>query len=463
MRKALSVILSIAMLFSAFIMPSFALTYGDYSYEVVDGEAVITSYNGNAVTLTVPAAIDNIPVVKINDNAFKNNSRITSITLSEGIKDIGNSAFENCTSLSSISLPKTLVHFGKNAIFNTAYYNNEKNWKIKKTDTSVGDITIGSGNQDTVAWEDILAPKLRYLYLGTVLVELEFSGVYNVKNGTTVIADNACVNSPDAKNVNFPASLTAIGDYAFANCVSVKEFKISSNVKFSAASIYNTGFYNDENNWNNDVLYLDNRVVTTRNSGEAVISDGATEIISGAVNSENAVIPASVTSIADDAFVTDKVTIFGYGNSFAEEFADKNNIPFVNLSDILKGDVNFNGKLGKDDYEILSSVSLLKKENTYLISLAGDMNEDNAIDGFDVVILDLILNDIGPSTIKGDADGNGVVNELDYELLVKISSLQAEVENNYMFRRCDINEDGAVDSYDAVYLDLALNGLTAII
>ena len=32
-----------------------------------------------------------------------------------------------------------------------------------------------------------------------------------------------------------------------------------------------------------------------------------------------------------------------------------------------------------------------------------------------------------------------------------------------MFDCCDLNYDGAVDSFDAMYLDLALNGLVAII
>ena len=80
-----------------------------------------------------------------------------------------------------------------------------------------------------------------------------------------------------------------------------------------------------------------------------------------------------------------------------------------------------------------------------------------------LIILDLFINDIGPSTIKGDADGNGKVNEDDYILLVKITILNSKITDVYMFDRCDLNYDGAVDAYDAVYLDLALKGLVAII
>ena len=129
----------------------------------------------------------------------------------------------------------------------------------------------------------------------------------------------------------------------------------------------------------------------------------------------------------------------------------------------IKGDVNFNGELDAEDYKIICDISTLQQTPSFTVALAGDMNEDGAIDGLDVIILDLFINNIGPSTIKGDTDGNGKVNEDDYTLLVEIVTLNTEITDIYMFDRCDLNYDGAVDSFDAVYLDLALNGLVAII
>lgn len=465
MKKSISILLSIIMLLCVFTfaMPSFALSYDDFTYEIVDEKVVITGYSGTASEITIPAEIDGQSVVKIGDNAFKNNETLTSVIISEGIEDIGTSAFENCTSLSTISVPTTINHMGEKAIYNTAYYNDKSNWKIKKT-TVDSDLSIGgSGTQDTISWEDIMAPELEYLYLDTILIECSFSGVYKIKDGTRVIADYAFSGSKDATNITLPQSLVAIGDYAFLDCTSLKKLNIPETVSFSSNSIYNTGFYNNSENWENGILYMGTRVVGT-SGAETVIKDGTTHIISGALGDKNAVIPASVTSIHENAFTsTENTVIYGYADTYAETYAVENHIQFIDLNTITKGDVNFDGKTDETDYNILCSVSALQEYQSYGILLAGDMNEDGTIDGMDVIILDLFLNDIGPSTIKGDADGNGEVNEDDYDLLVKIASSTSRVTDNYMLHRCDLNDDGAVDSFDALYLDLALNGLVAII
>lgn len=464
MKKLISIMLSIVMLLCVFTssLPSFALTYDDFTYEILDEKIVITGYSGTDVQVTVPAEFDGKSVVKIGDGAFKNNEIITSVTVSTGVEDIGASAFENCTSLATISLPTTITHVGEKAIYNTAYYNDESNWKLKRP-TNDGNVNIGgSGVQDTIPWEDVMAPVLQYLYLGTVLIECELSGKYNIKKGTTVIADYAFAGSESAKTIEFPDSLVSIGDYAFLDCLSLETLEISEDIDFNVTSIYNTGFYNNSKNWENGAFYMGTRLVESKNA-ETVVKDGTTHILDSALDVERVVIPASVTSIHPNAFTsTEDVIIFCYANTSAQTFATENNIKFINLENLTKGDVNFNGELDNEDYKILCNITTLQLIPSFTISLAGDMNEDGTIDGLDVIILDLFINDIGPSTIKGDTDGNGKVNEDDYTLLVEIVTLNTEITDVYMFDRCDLNYDGAVDSFDALYLDLALNGLTAI-
>lgn len=456
--------LSIVMLLCVFSfnLPSFALSYNGFSYEIQNEKVVITGYNGAETKLTIPAQIDSKSVIKIENNAFKDNKNLTSVTISEGIEDVGESAFENCTSLAIITLPKTVTHIGKNAIFNTAYYNNKDNWKLKRVEEDT-DLSIGSGTQETIPWEDILAPTLEYLYLGTALIECEYSGFYRIKQGTTVIADYAFQKSTGAQRIEFPQSLISIGKHAFDGCASLEDFNIPENVDIDATSLCNTGFYNNSKNWENNTLYLGTRLISA-NGEEIIIKDGTTQIVSSAVNCENVVIPKSVTEICENAFVnTENTTIFGYADTCAEAYAIENNIKFIDLESFIKGDVNFNGELDAEDYKIICDISTLQQTPSFTVALAGDMNEDGAIDGLDVIILDLFINNIGPSTIKGDTDGNGKVNEDDYTLLVEIVTLNTEITDIYMFDRCDLNYDGAVDSFDAVYLDLALNGLVALI
>lgn len=489
-KRVISIIISIAIIMCALAtaMPSFAVNYSTFSCEIVDNEIIITKYIGTGKTsVTVPTTLDGKPVVAIADGAFKGNTELTTVTVKSGVRDIGASAFEDCTALSKITLPDTIIHIGEKAIYNTAYYNNTSNWRLKKTQNgnSSGKVEIGSGTSGgSIDWEDIGAPVLQYLYLGTNLIEIELEGIYSIKYGTRVIADGAFKGNAKAKDVGLPSSLVSIGcnafegctslesvrnlnvvdyigDNAFKDCTSLEKINISETAVFNAKAIYNTGYYNNTENWENGVLYMGSRAVATDiNNTENLIKDGTTEIIGGALTDNDVVIPASVNNIADNAFVSvENVTIFGFSGTYAETYADDKNIPFVALDTMTKGDVNFNGLLDENDLEILRAVSSLQKYESYAIGIAGDMNEDNAVDGLDVIILDLFLKDIPPSTLKGDANGDGVVDENDYELLCLISSGNEFVKNNFMFNRCDLNEDGAVDGFDAVYLDLILNQL----
>ncbi len=491
MKKAISVIVSIAIIMCIFAsaMPSFAVNYGKFSCEIVNDQIVITKYIGTGVTnVTVPKTLNGLPVVAIGEGAFKGNTEITSVTVKEGVYDIGASAFEDCTALATINLPDTIIHIGEKAIYNTAYYNNKSNWKLKKTtsDTpSSGGVGIGGGTSGgSIDWEDIGAPVLQYLYLGKNLIEIELEGIYSINYGTLVIADGAFKGNTKAKDVGLPASIVTIGnnafegceslesvrnlnladyigDNAFKDCTSLKKLNISETAVFNANAIYNTGYYNNSENWENGVLYMGTRVVGTDiNNAEKIIKDGTTQIIGGALNDKNAIIPASVVNIAENAFTsTENVILFGYSNTYAETYAKENSITFVALDTAIKGDVNFNGTIDENDLEILCSVSSLQKNVSYAINIVGDMNEDSTIDGFDTIILDLFLKKIPPSTLKGDVNGDGTVDENDYKLLCLICSGNEKVKNNFMFNRSDLNEDGAVDGFDAVYLDLILNGL----
>ncbi len=482
MKKTLSVLISIIMIICAFItaLPSYALSAGNFTYELNGENAVITGYKGTSKSFTVPATVGGKEVKAVSEGAFKGNTNITSVKISEGVESIGAGAFEDCTNLATITLPSTILHVGEKAIYNTAYYNNKSNWRLKKDPGEIG-------NGDSIDWEDIGAPVLQYLYLGDVLIELELEGSYSIKYGALVIADGACKENVDAKYIGIPSTVVSIGnkafygcesltslgdiksvdyigDSAFENCTVLENIDISETTSFNANAIKNTGFYNNPENWENGTLYMDERVVGTDSKiNETYIKEGATHIIDGALGDKSAVIPASVINIAENAFTnTENVKIFGYTNTFAQTYAKESDIPFINLDTIKKGDMNCDGNVDKSDYSILSGISNTKNYQSYTVTLIGDMDEDGAVDGFDVIILDLMLNDMPPSNLEGDVNGDNKVDTEDYKLLVKIVSTHEKITDNLMFKRADINEDGAVDSFDVINLDLALNSFVLI-
>ena len=473
MKKVISFLIAISVFVCA--MPVSALTSGSFVYEVVDGEAVITAYKGTATSVTIPATIGGYTVYGVGESAFKGNTKITSITVTTGVKDIGASAFENCTALATITLPNTIKHFGERAIYNTAYYNDRSNWKEKVGNTG-----------ETLPWEDIAAQNLDYLYLGKILVEASYSGRYSINYGTIVIADGAFAGSKAGQvtlasqtatignnafkdcqklsRISFSSNLEYIGKAAFENCTSLVDISLpDKDIQMYASAFYNTGYYNNPENWDGNILYHGTRVIGIKSDCTiAEIHDGATEIIGEALLNKDVIIPASVVKISEDAFTESKnVTIYGYVNSYAQEYATVHNIRFVPI--YLKGDVNKDGSVTRADYDILCNVCQTREYETEHILTVGDMDEDGAVDAFDLIYLDLLLNDMPPSRLKGDADGDGDVDRDDYELLVAISQTRARVTDNVMFIRCDLNEDGAVDSFDALYLDLALNNIVALV
>ena len=89
-----------------------AAKYGDLEYTLSDGEISITSCNKNVTSVTIPEKIVGYPVTKIEYEAFDECTKLKSVSLNKGLKEIAIYAFRNCTSLTSISFPSTLVEIG---------------------------------------------------------------------------------------------------------------------------------------------------------------------------------------------------------------------------------------------------------------------------------------------------------------------------------------------------------------
>lgn len=75
-----------------------------------------TSVSGS---IEIPGSVNfekkNFAVTGIADQAFLNCTKLSFVTISEGITSIGNSAFQGCTSLASVSIPKAVSFIGQNA------------------------------------------------------------------------------------------------------------------------------------------------------------------------------------------------------------------------------------------------------------------------------------------------------------------------------------------------------------
>lgn len=144
-----------------------------------------------------------------------------------------------------------------------------------------------------------------------VIAFAEFTALKNVTIASTVtsIGSNSFYGCTSLESITLPDSVTSIGYGAFENCKSLKNINISDNVTDIGNNAFNnTGYYNNESNWENDVLYIKHILIEGKKTinGNYKIKDG-TKIISGHAFSFNKslvsiTVPESVISIENYAF-----------------------------------------------------------------------------------------------------------------------------------------------------------------
>ena len=103
---------SLALLATFVIASTHQTLLGDWAYSVSDNQATITSYSGDGGEVVIPAVMNEIPVVKVGNEAFKYNASVTNITIPDSVTSIGNEAFWYCTSLTSITIPDSVESIG---------------------------------------------------------------------------------------------------------------------------------------------------------------------------------------------------------------------------------------------------------------------------------------------------------------------------------------------------------------
>ena len=176
-------------------------------------------------------------------------------------------------------------------------------------DTATGELVIsGEGEMyDYDAMGDVIPNYSPWVNTGDTQIK---SIVIN--DGVTSIGDNAFnirSKSIVLKSIEIPNSVSKIGKGAFAYCESLENIYIGSNVCYIGRdAFYKTGYYNNESNWESEVLYIGNYLIRAEEklSGPYTVADG-TMVISdgsfrGCVDLVSIEFPTSLKYIGDYAF-----------------------------------------------------------------------------------------------------------------------------------------------------------------
>ena len=180
-------------------------------------------------------------VTSIGDNAFRDCSGLTSVTIPNSVTSIGDGAFAFCSGLTSVTIPNSVTSIGEGAFF-------------------------GCSGLTSVTIPNSVTSIDRYAFSGCSSLT-----TVTIPNSVTSIGKYAFRGCSSLTTVTIPNSVTSIGYGAFANCSGLTSVVVDKN----------------------------NGTFDSRDNCNAIIETSTNKLVVGCKNS---IIPNSVTSIGESAF-----------------------------------------------------------------------------------------------------------------------------------------------------------------
>ena len=145
-------------------------------------------------------------------------SRVTKITLPEGLTSIEYSAFSNCTNLTELNIPKGVTEFNKDMFWKTAL----KSLTFPEDSPYISENGIVYSKDKT---ELLFA-------IGNI------KGKLVIPEGVTSIGESAFELIDTISEVEFPKSLVSIGDNAFSNMYKLESLTIEGKVSYTGHRVF---------------------------------------------------------------------------------------------------------------------------------------------------------------------------------------------------------------------------------
>ena len=213
----------------------------------------------------------------------------------DGIKTIEKEAFYSCTGLTSIIIPNTVINIGESAFQSCS----------NLTSITIGSSVTNIGN--SAFWG---CSSLSYTYYNGNIAQwcnIDFYGGYY--SNPIYLSKNLYVNNQLLTELIIPDTVDEIKSYTFFNCHSVTSITLPSNVIIIGDNALNyTGFYNDETNWENGALYINDWLIATKESLVAsyTVKQNTRKIADYAFrycdNLKNLTIPSTITNVGKGIF-----------------------------------------------------------------------------------------------------------------------------------------------------------------
>ena len=219
-----------------------SLVTGDYTAQFIPPKTVtITKYTGKESTVILPSTINSWPVTKIGEDAFQDNTTITSVTIPASVTEIGSNAFAGCTNLTSVNYEgdwsNLTIQSGNPAVQDAA---NAPLFDFEFTLDNTAAIVTNYKYNGAAA--DVTIPSR---YQGKPVTTIGHAAFFNsavtsvtIPDSVTSISDDAFVNCPQLTNISIPNSVTYIGFFAFGSCTSLKSITLPSSLRSISGALF---------------------------------------------------------------------------------------------------------------------------------------------------------------------------------------------------------------------------------
>lgn len=253
-------------------------------------------------------------LITIGTSAFSGASNLKTIVWNDKIETICNYAFSSCTSLQEVKIPDTVLYMGKNANGYGEY------GYVFMNCTELNKVSLPESLSDIGE---------KTFYNCSKLEEI------NIPKSIKTICSSAFEKCSSLKDINLPENLEYIYGSAFSKCISLEKITIPNSVQSMSGYIFQGCENLVDVNIGTGVKKIEDSSFQDCASLEKIdlpygIETLGKNVFKNCVSFTKITIPKATTSISDTAFsYPDKLTIYGVTGSYAETFANENDIAFV--------------------------------------------------------------------------------------------------------------------------------------